>query len=92
MNVNTCLYEALYNLIQSDTDKKHKGFPPFMLNGVHRADKLWHAYLRNIWIMKKLNMEWWKCSEEFNLYLFHLASAFPMLVLDRANHLPLINA
>ena len=57
MNVNICVYEALYNLIQSDTDKKHKGFPPFMLNGVHRADKLWHAYLHNIWIMKKLNME-----------------------------------
>ena len=57
MNVTICLYEALYNLIQSDTDNKHKGFPPFMLNGVHRADKLWHAYLRNIWIMKKLNME-----------------------------------
>lgn len=57
MNVDICVYEALYNLIQSDTDNKHKGFPPFMLNGVHRADKLWHAYLRNIWIMKKLNME-----------------------------------
>lgn len=44
MNVNICLYEALYNLIKSYSDRKHKGFPPFTLSAVHRADKLFVIY------------------------------------------------